>query len=379
MPPFIPLPRFMLAGEYSINAKLLYGLLLNRTMLSQKSGWVSEDGNVYVIYTIKQMANDLDRSERTVKTALRELENAGLITRVRQGWNQANRISHEAFVSKEDFDKVQEIKAIRGKKGNHNIGQYNAHLLSGIVKCPQCGAPMYIGMTKWTNQDGTERRTESYVCSYATKHRGTSVCRRNGVVASQVEDEVMEYTRKIVRNPQFIKDLQEKVMTAVDMTEVENDITAYKNQLSALQRSRDSLEQDIDRIAPDDKYAERRRADMTRRLNDLYDQIYKAEDLLQESLMKKTTLESEQMSVQSLIGILSSFDAIYDRMNAAERRDLVKYLISEVELFPREEQKTQKRFVKAIAYKFPIEQKVLTQFDECGASVETVVRLKRNK
>lgn len=135
-------------------------------------------------------------------------------------------ISHEAFVSKEDFDKVQEIKAIRGKKGNRNIGQYNAHLLSGIVKCPQCGAPMYIGMTKWTNQDGTERRTESYVCSYATKHRGTSVCRRNGVVASQVEDEVMEYTRKIVRNPQFIKDLQEKVMTAVDMSEVENDMTS---------------------------------------------------------------------------------------------------------------------------------------------------------
>lgn len=47
---------------------------------------------MYVIYTIKQMEDDLDRSERTVKTALRELENAGLITRVRQGWNQANRI-----------------------------------------------------------------------------------------------------------------------------------------------------------------------------------------------------------------------------------------------------------------------------------------------
>ena len=189
--------------------------------------------------------------------------------------------------------------------------------------------PIYTGRVAWG-----KRRTESYVCSYATKHRGTSVCRRNGVVASQVEDEVMEYTRKIVRNPQFIKDLQEKVMTAVDMTEVENDITAYKNQLSALQRSRDSLERDIDRIASDDKYAERRRADMTRRLNDLYDQIYKAEDLLQESMMKKATLESEQMSVQSMMGILSSFDAIYDRMNAAERRDLVKYLISEVELFP---------------------------------------------
>ena len=46
-------------------------------------------------------------------------------------------------------------------------------------------------------------------------------------------------------------------------------------------------------------------------------------------------------------------------------------------MFPREEQKTQKRFVKAIAYKFPIEQKVLTQFDECGASVETVCLLSK--
>ena len=92
LPPFIPLPRFMIASEHSINAKLLYGLLLNRTLLSQKSGWVSEDGNVYVIYTIKQMADDLNRSERTVKTALNELENAGLITRIRQGWNRANHI-----------------------------------------------------------------------------------------------------------------------------------------------------------------------------------------------------------------------------------------------------------------------------------------------
>lgn len=92
LPPFIPLPRFMIASEHSINAKLLYALLLNRTMLSQKNDWVSEDGNVFVIYTIKQMADDLNRSEKTVKNALNELQNAGLITRVRQGWNRANRI-----------------------------------------------------------------------------------------------------------------------------------------------------------------------------------------------------------------------------------------------------------------------------------------------
>lgn len=81
----MPLPRFIIQGEYTVNAKLLYGLILNRTLLSRKSGWYAENRAVYVIYTIKQMAEDLNRSERTVKTTLSELENAGLIQRVRQG------------------------------------------------------------------------------------------------------------------------------------------------------------------------------------------------------------------------------------------------------------------------------------------------------
>lgn len=81
-----------MAGEYSVNTKLLYGLLLSRTQLSQRSGWADENGSVYVIYPIRQMADDMNRSERTVKNALNELENAGLLLRVRQGWNRANRL-----------------------------------------------------------------------------------------------------------------------------------------------------------------------------------------------------------------------------------------------------------------------------------------------
>ena len=92
LPQFVPLPRFILVSEHTMNAKMLYAILLDRTMLSQNKGWKNEDGHVYVIFTIKQMADNLQRSERTVKTALNELEKAGLITRVRQGWNRANLI-----------------------------------------------------------------------------------------------------------------------------------------------------------------------------------------------------------------------------------------------------------------------------------------------
>ena len=85
IPPFVPLPKFILRSELSINAKLLYGLLLNRATLSQKNCWEDENGGVYVTYTVKEMAEDLDRSERTSQAALSELDAAGLIQRVHQG------------------------------------------------------------------------------------------------------------------------------------------------------------------------------------------------------------------------------------------------------------------------------------------------------
>ncbi len=120
--------------------------------------------------------------------------------------------SHEALVSEEDFKKVQEIRQIMRQKawGNHNISQERAHLLSGIARCPQCGSSMNVDCNQWTNKDGTFRETFTYVCSHYKRARGTNQCRRNGVSAERLEKEVLEYTKKLLRNPQFARDIKEK-------------------------------------------------------------------------------------------------------------------------------------------------------------------------
>ena len=54
---FYRIPKVLITEEFfqelSIDAKLLYGLLLDRVSLSSNSGWFDEEGRVYVIYTIK--------------------------------------------------------------------------------------------------------------------------------------------------------------------------------------------------------------------------------------------------------------------------------------------------------------------------------------
>ena len=78
--------------DITVTAKLLYGLLLNRSMLSRENNWLSPEGCVYIVYTNAQLREDLKCSRNTVKKALNELEDLNLIKRERRGLNEACRI-----------------------------------------------------------------------------------------------------------------------------------------------------------------------------------------------------------------------------------------------------------------------------------------------
>ena len=93
---FITIPKLLLKDkrfrDISSEAKLLYGCLLDRNSLSQKNGWVDSQNRVYVIYTIKEMQDDLCCATEKISKVLRELESIGLIYRKRNGRGKANYI-----------------------------------------------------------------------------------------------------------------------------------------------------------------------------------------------------------------------------------------------------------------------------------------------
>lgn len=93
---FISIPKLLMKDErfsyISAEAKLMYGLLLDRNSLSQKNGWMDEENRVYIIYTIEEMKKDLNCATEKISKVLKELENIGLIYRKRNGRGKANYI-----------------------------------------------------------------------------------------------------------------------------------------------------------------------------------------------------------------------------------------------------------------------------------------------
>ena len=77
----------------SAEAKLLYGLFLDRMGISQKNGWIDKDGRVYIIYTVEDVMEALGCGNKKAIQILAELEKKGnLILRNRQGLGKPNLI-----------------------------------------------------------------------------------------------------------------------------------------------------------------------------------------------------------------------------------------------------------------------------------------------
>ena len=90
LPPCMPFPKARAGLPISSTAKVMYCKMLD-AMLTKKLE--DENGILFVYFPVRQLAAELSRCEMTVKRSLNELENAGLIMRVRQqGFAEPNRI-----------------------------------------------------------------------------------------------------------------------------------------------------------------------------------------------------------------------------------------------------------------------------------------------
>ena len=87
-------------SSISTNAKLLYGMLLDRMSLSAKNGWYDAHGRVYIIFSIEDVTEVLGFKTDTVIKLFNELDTVkgvGLIERIRQGQGRASVIYVKNF------------------------------------------------------------------------------------------------------------------------------------------------------------------------------------------------------------------------------------------------------------------------------------------
>ena len=287
---------------------------------------------------------------------------------------------HEAIIPEDVWNAAQAKLIAQAKKYEHvNKGKNErTHLLSGIVKCPICGAGMYGNKSIKYKKDGTKYKDFFYYgCKHRGMQRGHKCDYRKQIREELLDDAVAEVIVKLVSNPHFAAMMQEKINMKVDTTAIDQEITNYEKQLRQDYAIKSKLIEEIDNLNPDDRHYIRRKADLDDRLYRMYDKIEELESQLMDARAKKTSIEAEKITGDNIYKVLNYFDKLYFAMNDVERRQLIEALIAEIQIY--EERKPNGQWLKSIRFKLPIIENDLSIGLDNGEHVETVVMLSHKK
>ncbi|WP_297133725.1 recombinase family protein [Terrisporobacter sp.] len=295
-----------------------YKATVNRV---NQEGHRSKKGNPFATATIKEI-----------------LKNPVYIGKIRynlrQDWNEKRRKNinpnpilvdgeHEAIIDNETWEKVQIILKDRSK--THNRVYDSEFPLTGLLKCPVCGASMTIGRSYHKRKDGTRKVAEYYVCGN-WKNKGTAVCNSNSIRA-EVADGVV--TNKII----------ETVNNELLLKKVINNIN--KNKSSKLKPKLDEMNvvnKEIDRLSgkknssielfEDGILTKSELAERIKKLNEEIDTLkFRLDELKQDVMLA----EGEPVPFELVSQVMNKFGEIFKESSTRQqRKQLLNLLVSKI-------------------------------------------------
>ena len=163
---------------------------------------------------------------------------------------------HEGIISEGDWQAAQVKVEAQAKKYEHvNRGKNERiHLLTGIVKCPLCGAGMY-GNKSTKHRDGKKYKDYYfYGCKHRLSTRGHKCDYKKQISEEVLDSAVAEVITALVKNPKFAALMQSKIDMKVDTAAIDQEIENYEKELRHFYSLKSIQVEEIDGLDFDDKH-----------------------------------------------------------------------------------------------------------------------------
>lgn len=197
--------------------------------------------------------------------------------------------------------------------------------LTGILKCPKCGAGMVISRTTNKLADGTKKRIAYYACGN-WKNKGTAVCNSNTIRADKANTYVFSKLSELLSNEKMIKAIVNNVnkerVRKVNPTK--KDLSKIDNELEKLDKKRAKLfEAYEDEIITKDEFKVRK--------DELMQRVKTLEAEKAPLLVTLSDDVNEELPYDFIKSILENFSKILTESTTREQqKKLLHMIISEI-------------------------------------------------
>lgn len=269
-----------------------------------------------------------------IKTILNNKEYAGLNTwGKKEDWNIKRRKgkvdvmperkgSHQPIISMELWEKVQAVNKANAEVFTPIKSYSGNFFLSGVLKCPVCGAGMVMSKNKKRGNKGFYRY---YMCQ-AYHQKGKVACSSNLVVADWIEQEVLNVLKELIADMDLVEDILDKIDEGY-----KRDKTPLEANLNELNLRKAEHEKKINSL--DEKYlaGELEVANFNRLSSKLQSEIDEMTEMIEEVERELTKLQSRvDINANLVVEILANFNKLFDLADEQEKKELIRSIIKEI-------------------------------------------------
>lgn len=295
-----------------------YKAVVNRI---NKEGYKTKKNNQFAVATVKEILNN-------------PVYIGKIRYNVRQDWSKKRRnkinpdpiISegqHESIIDIETWNKVQVILKERSKK--HNKVYDSEFPLTGILKCPVCGAGMTISRSTSKRKDGTKRVLEYYSCGN-WKNKGTAVCKSNSIRVEVADEYVLNKVMELINDKSILK----KAIDNINDTRL-NKVKPILEELNGISKEIVNLEVKKNKSIELYEDGILDKLELSQRIkiinNDLEKLKYREHELKQ----TVTIAEGEPVQYELIEKVMDKFKEVFlDMSTSQQRKQLLHLLINQI-------------------------------------------------
>ena len=260
---------------------------------------------------------------------------------------------HEGIITEETWQQAQKKRQDTGNTWEKVYHPERENLLSGILRCPVCGAGMYGNVNRKKKKDGTYYKEYYY---YSCKHRmevdGHRCNYSHQWKQEKVDAAVEEIILKLVKNPKFEHAIREKIGSRIDTGELEEEFERLQKRRLQLNGAKKKLGQKMDSLDISDRFYDQKYQDMDERMDSLYREIEVVEGQMDEVNTRLENIRQQKISSDNIYQFLLYFELLYDKFTDSEKKEFLQSFVERVDLFP--EEQPDGRFLKRIKFRFPV-------------------------
>lgn len=227
----------------------------------------------------------------------------------------------EAIISEELWDQVAKLRALKNKDTARAYDSHN--ILSSILRCPECGAPMVVSRSRTKIKDGGIKVYRYYSCS-KFKNYGSSVCHANSIKADEAEEYVIKMIKRVLKHPRILCDilnrLKKKSQEKPD--NLEGEIKRLDKQISEINKRRE-------RLADLYAYGQIDKEMLDSRINDIAKEFMQLQELRQ-SLSVQNEVAMVKINDASIKNLLSHFELVMGSSDIDRKYLLMRLLIEKI-------------------------------------------------